>query len=145
MASTATFDAFVLRITDGFTAIPVIYENEFAQPYVEASQPFVYVEVFGDTYDQESFGAPQENIWLEQGATYLHVMVPSGQGTRQARGYCNDLLNLFREQPLTTANGTIFMPKMSIGNGEPGQDFPNFFAVTAAIYWHRRDITDLTP
>jgi hypothetical protein len=54
-----------------------------------------------------------------------------------ARGYANDLLYLFREQPI----GTLFMPEMSIGAGEPGQDFPNYFSIAATIFWVRRDIT----
>lgn len=145
MSSPATFDAFHDRLISQWTATPLVFENEFYQHLIEAQATFVYVEIFGDTYDQESFGAPQNNIFLERGATYLHVMVPAGQGTGQARTYANGLLNLFREQPLPTANGTIFMPEMSIGNGEPGVDFPNFFALTAAIHWHRRDVTDLTP
>jgi hypothetical protein len=144
MSTPATYDAFESRLRTGFTAINLVFENEFAQQLLETKLPFVYVEIFGDSYDQETMGAPQQNMFLERGMTYLHVMTASGQGSRQARVYANDLLNLFREQPLSSADGTIYMTEFSIGMGEPGVDFPNYFATTASITWYRRDITDLT-
>jgi hypothetical protein len=67
-------------------------------------------------------------------------MTPSGRGSRTARDYCNKLLYLFREQPIAQ----LFMPEMSIGAGDPGRDFPDYFAMTASIFWYRRDITDLS-
>lgn len=143
MSSPVTYDAFETRLRTGFTAITLVFENEFAQQLLDASLPFVYVEIYGDSYDQETMGAPQQNMFLERGMTYLHVMTAAGQGSRDARNYANDLINLFREQPLTSADGTIFMAEFSIGMGEPGVDFPNYFAITASITWYRRDITNL--
>lgn len=139
MASPTTYDAFETRLKGAWTATALVFENEFAQHLIDAEAPFVYVEIYGDTYDQETIGAPEANQFLEEGSTYLHVMVPSGEGSRQARVWANDLLNLFREQPI----GDLFMPEMSIGAGEPGKDFPNYFALTARISWYRRDITSL--
>ncbi|WP_416065416.1 hypothetical protein ACK9YZ_01320 [Rhizobium sp. ZK1] len=137
MSSFATFDAFHTRLAD-WTATPVIFENEFAQELLENNTPaFVYVEIFGDSYDQESFGAAGSNMFLEEGVTWMHVMTPSGKGSALARQYADQLLNLFREQPI----GELFMPQMSIGAGDPGQDFPNYFSIAAIIRWRRRDIT----
>jgi hypothetical protein len=135
MSSPTTYDAFVARLA-AWTTTPVIYENQF---YALPDEPaaFVYVEIFGDAYAQETMGAPQANIWVEQGVTYLHVMVPSGRGSSAARTCANDLLYLFREQPLSG----LFMPEMSIGAGDPGRDFPDYWALTATIFWYRRDIT----
>lgn len=141
MSSLTAYDAFASRLAAWGTT-PVRFENEFCQDLLDSNCPaFVYVEVFGDTYDQDTMGAYQANEWLERGVTYLHVMTPSGQGSRQARQYANSLLYLFREQPIAT----LFMPEMSIGAGEPGKDFPNYFAITASIFWHRRDITSVPP
>lgn len=137
MASPETFDAFAARLADWETT-PVVYENDnFKLPATPA--PFVFVEIVGDSYAQDTFGAPGENMWLERGMTFLHVMVPSGTGSRAGRALANDLLYLFREQPIST----LFMPEMSIGAGEPGRDFAQYFAVTASIAWHRRDITSI--
>lgn len=141
MSSLTAYDAFATRLGT-WTTLPVRYENEFCQDLLDANTPaFVYVEIFGTRYDQETAGAPQANYWLEEGITYLHVMTPSGQGSRLARQYANSLLYLFREQPIST----LFMPEMSIGAGDPGRDFPNYFAITASIFWRRRDITSIPP
>lgn len=138
MASPQTFDAFKARLDDAWSATPLVYENEFAQELIESGAPFVYVEIYGDSYDQETIGAPGANQFVEDGATYLHVMIRSGEGSRQARIWANSLLYLFREQPI----GDLFMPEMSIGTGEPGADFPNYWAMTATIRWYRRDYTE---
>jgi hypothetical protein len=141
MSSPSTFDAFkgVLdAYAAGTGALPVRYENEFTQDLLDAGTPaWVYVEVYGDSYVQDTMGAPGANVWEETGAVYLHVMVPSGTGSAAARTHANALLNLFREKPVSN----IFMPEMSIGAGDPGRDFPNYFAITATISWSRRDIT----
>ncbi len=140
MSSLTVYDAFEQRLRSQWTTCPLVFENEFYQLPDEPA-PFVYVEIYGDTYDQETLGAPQQNAWLETGVTYLHVMTPSGQGSRHARTYANSLLYLFREQPIST----LFMPEMSIGAGDPGKDWPNYFAMTCSIFWRRRDITSVPP
>lgn len=140
MSSLTVYDAFEQRLTDQWSTTPLVFENQFYE-LPDTPAPFVYVEVFGDTYNQDTVGAPQNNEWLEQGVTYLHVMTPSGQGSRLARTYANSLLYLFREQPI----GNLFMPEMSIGAGDPGKDWPGYWAMSATIFWHRRDITSVPP
>lgn len=141
MSSPTAFSAFkgVLdTYAAGTGALAIRYENEFVQDLLASNTPaWVYVEIYGDSYNQDTMGAPGANVWEETGATYLHVMVPSGEGSAVARGHANTLLNLFRERPI----GSLFMPEMSIGAGDPGRDFPNYFAITATIFWTRRDIT----
>lgn len=141
MSSPSAFAAFkgVLdTYAAGTGALPVRYENDFVQNLLDENTPaWVYVEIYGDSYNQDTMGAPGANVWEETGAVYLHVMVPSGTGSADARAHANALLNLFREKPVSN----IFMPEMSIGAGDPGRDFPNYFAITATIAWTRRDIT----
>ena len=137
MASPETFDAFADRLGD-WTTTPVVYENDDYQ-LPDTPAPFVFVEIVGDTYEQDTMGAPRANMWLERGMTYLHVMVPSGTGSRSGRVLANNLLYLFREQSI----GELHMPEMSIGAGEPGRDFAQYFAITATIIWQRRDITSI--
>lgn len=139
MATPTTFDAFELRLRGAWTATSLVFENEHYQTLLDNSSPFVYVEIYGDSYNQETMGAPQANQFLEEGVASFHVMMASGQGSRQGRVWANDILNLFREQPI----GDLFMPEMSIGAGDPGKDFPNYFAMTATIHWYRRDYTSI--
>lgn len=144
MSSPAVYNAFHARLST-WTTTPIRFENEKLQDLLEGDEPeaFVYVEIVGDTLEQETFGAPGENMWLEQGVTFVHVMAPAFTGTATARQHANDLLNLFREQPLDAGGFNIFMTEMSIGAGNPGEDFPNHWALTASIAWRRRDITDI--
>ena len=137
MASPEAFDAFSDRLGD-WTDAPVVFEND-AYDLPDTPAPFVFVEIVGDTYEQDTMGAPGANMWLERGVAYLHVMTPAGTGSRAGRVLANDLLYLFREQPIDT----LFMPEMSIGAGEPGRDFAQYFAITATIIWQRRDITSI--
>ncbi|TPM41544.1 hypothetical protein [Mesorhizobium sp. B2-3-4] len=141
MSSPEAFDAFKGVLDDyaaGDDALPVRYENEFVQDLIDANTPaWVYVEIYGDSYNQDTMGAPGANAWEERGVAYLHVMTPSGSGSRDGRVHANQLLYLFREKPI----GNMFMPEMSIGAGAPGQDFPNYYSTAGTIFWTRRDIT----
>ncbi len=137
MSSLTAYDAFEQRLRSQWATTPLVFENEFYQ-LPDTPAPFVYVEIFGDTYNQETTGAPLSNMWLENGVTYLHVMMPSGQSTRVGRDYANQLMYLFREQPMSS----LFMNEMSIGAGDPGKNWPDYWALTVSIFWYRRDITN---
>ena len=145
MSSLITYDAFEGRLQNGragtiLANVPLVFENEFAQSLIDQNVgAFIYVEIYGDSYDQETVGATGQNMWLERGITYMHVMTPAGGGSRLGRQYADALLLLFREQPI----GELFMLQMSIGSGQPGQDLPNYYSIAATIRWYRRDITQL--
>ncbi len=141
MSSPDAFSAFKAVLdcyVSGPSGLPVRYENEFCQDLIDADTPaWIYVEIYGDTYRQDTTGAPGANVWEETGVTFAHIMVPSGEGSSVARGHAVTLMTLFREKPV----GNIFMPDMSIGAGEPGRDFPNYWSLALTIHWTRRDIT----
>jgi hypothetical protein len=137
MSSPEAYDALVARLRPGWTTTDLVLENE---DYEVASTPtrFVYVEIYGDNYNQESMGAPGANMWLETGVAYLHVMVPTGTGSREARALANSLLYLFREQPTG-----LTITEMSIGAGDPSRSFGNYFSIAATLFWTRFDITSI--
>lgn len=141
MSSPSAFAAFK-GVLDAYAAtpgaLPVRYENDMVEDLLGANTPsWVYVEVWGDRYDQDTQGAPGANVWVESGVCYLHILVPSGNGSAEARDHAARLMQLFREKPV----GGLFMPEMSVGAGDPGRSFPNYWAMTLSIYWTRRDIT----
>jgi hypothetical protein len=143
MSSPAAYDSFHDRLTAAWVYTDLIFENTDYETPVDGdgkAMPFVYVEIFGDRYPQISVGAPQQNLFEESGICYCHVMVPSGSGSRDARVHANNILNLFREQ--NTAG--VRIDDMSIGEGQPGRSFPNYWAMTVTLWWERYDITDLT-
>lgn len=134
MSSKAVYDTIHNTIDAGWAITPKVFENE---NYQTSNTPaaFVYVEIFGAFYDQASIGAEPvtANRWREGGVLKMHVMTPSGTGSGIARGYAGELLELFRGQEI---DGVRFRDA-SIGEGEPGRDFPNYWAMTAMIDWER--------
>jgi hypothetical protein len=136
MSTPSAFTAIKNRLNGAWNTTPVVYENKFHEPTGAA---FVYVEVFDDSLAQETIGAPGNNLWVESGTVYLHVMVPSGGGSETARSHAFSLKQLFREQDI----GGLKITEMSIGSGEPGRDFPNYWALTLTLYYRRDDITSL--
>lgn len=136
MSSPEAFEAIEQVLFDSWSETDILHENDPISDR-DSQTPFVYVEIVGDMYQQDTFGAPGQNEWVEDGAAYLHVMVPGGTGSKEGRAIAKRLMNLFRERP---ADGMNFR-QMSIGSGEPGRSFPNFYAMTLTIAWDRRDIT----
>ncbi len=138
MSSPTAFDSIEARLRQGWAETPLVFENEdFELPDTPAA--FVYVEVVGDSYWQDTIGIPQANEWQEEGAIYLHVMAPAGTGSAQSRQIGDRLMYLFREQQA----GDLNFREMSIGAGEPGKQFGNYYAMTVTIAWDRRDITSI--
>lgn len=136
MASVEAFDAIHDHLTGSWAETPLMFEND-PLPELGDQAYFVYVEIFGDEAAQDTFGDPGHNEWVEEGAAYLHVMVPDGTGSREAREIAGRLARLFREVGL----GTMQFTGISVGNGEPGRSFPNSFAMTVTLAWNRRDVT----
>lgn len=113
---------------------PLVYEN---MPFDLPNDPahFVLVEIFGDTFDQESIGEEPRtsNLFREWGQLYLNVMTRNGIGTRLARKYATTLVALFQGLDI----GTLTFREASIGAGEPGKKDGNYYRMTATIDWRR--------
>lgn len=130
MSSQTVFDIIRGELVPSWTATDIVFENTF---YETTGQGFVFVEVAGSYYDQASIGAaPQTaNRWREGGILFLNYMAPAGAGTSAARGVAQQLIDIFRGKDIS---GVTF-DKGSIGAGEPGQDFPGYWAMTATLEW----------
>jgi hypothetical protein len=139
MSSPEAYDDIQTRLSGNWTATPLVFEND---PYTlpDTPAPFLYVEIFGDDFDQIQVGQQGQNMWEERGVAYFHVMVPNDTGSAAARAYAKQALNLFREQQI----GSIRTVKMSIGQGQPGRSFANYWAMTTTMWWARYDTTNLT-
>ncbi len=118
----------------GLEVTPLVYEN---MPFDLPDDPahFVFAEIFGDTYDQESIGAEPrtDNLFREWGQLYLNVMTRNGIGTALARKYATQLVGLFQGLDV----GTLTFREASIGAGEPGKNDGNYFRMTATVNWRR--------
>jgi hypothetical protein len=135
MSTAITFTALEDYLRAEWTATPIVFENE-TSPIADDPAAFVFVEIFGDYLAQETFGAPGENLWREEGEIRAHVLVPNGTGTRVARGYASDLADFFKEVEVSG----IHFRQMSIGAGEPGRDDGNYYRMTLSIDWSRDQI-----
>ena len=134
MSSDTSFTAIEAHLRTGFTAAPLVFENE-AWPEPDTPAAFVVVEVFGDFYAQESIGAPGQNLWRETGTILMHVLVPNDTGTLTARTLARQLVGLFRE---VTVDG-VHVGEMSIGAGEPGEEQSSYYRMTASVDFWRDD------
>ncbi|EHK56902.1 hypothetical protein [Allomesorhizobium alhagi] len=134
MSSPEAFETIEQRLRAQWTETPLVFENE-DYPLPDVPAHFVYVEVYGDFFDQASIGAEPrtDNLWREVGQLYLHVMTPNGIGSGTARQLARQLVDLFRGEDI----GSVTFREASIGAGEPGREFGNYYAMTATITWQR--------
>lgn len=135
MASAAAFGAIEAKFrTDWGSTTALFFENE---DWSLSDQPahFLFVEVFGDFYDQASIGAGSrdDNLWREEGQVLVHVMTKRGIGSLKARQLAVQVLDIFRGTDL----GNITFREASIGAGEPGTADGNYWRMTASINWQR--------
>lgn len=130
MATPQTFEPIEDFLRSQWTVTPLVFENEDFD-LADEPEALVFVEVFGDLMDQASIGAETvaANRWRENGQLSLHVLVPRGGGTRQARQLSRQLYDLFRGQEI----GAIRFGTASIGAGEPGEMDGNYYRMTVTI------------
>lgn len=97
MASAVPAAAIEARLRANWTTTAIYVADEFVQP-PEPPAAFVVLEFPGGAAEQITVGAPGNNVFREDGAFMLHVMVPSGSGASLARIYADQLATIFRAQ-----------------------------------------------
>ncbi|OCP05001.1 MULTISPECIES: phage tail terminator-like protein [unclassified Ensifer] len=134
MSTPQSYDAVHDYLIANWSTTPIAFENDRFEPPTDA-ETWLFVEVFGDLFAQESIGAETQaaNLWREAGQIYVHVMTPRGAGTRTARLYASQIADLFRGQEIA---GVVFRDA-SIGAGEPGKADGSYFRMTVTIDWQR--------
>lgn len=134
MSSATSFTTIEQYLRSNWTTTPLVFENELYD-LPDQPIPFVFVEIWGQTFDQASIGAESRdsNLWREEGSLDLHVMTPNGSGSGLARTYATTLAGLFRGLDI----GTMTFREASIGAGEPGRQFANYYAMSATCFWRR--------
>lgn len=134
MASVQAYDAIHDYLDTVWTVTPIAFENDGYDPPSDPEH-WILVEIFGDFIEQESIGAEARsgNLWREGGQLYVSVMAPRGSGTRQARIFAGQIVDLFRGLDI----GSITFLNASIGAGERGETDGSYFRITATIDWSR--------
>ncbi|MGY5812006.1 hypothetical protein ACXHXG_30440 [Rhizobium sp. LEGMi198b] len=134
MSSPEAYDAIHDHAVSAWSGPALAFENDGFQ--LPATPTYwILVEIFGDTFAQESIGAETvtANLWREEGQIQAHVMTPRGLGTQQARAYAQQFLDLFRGQEI----GGVIFETMSIGAANAGDATGAYFRMTATIDWYR--------
>jgi len=132
MASVDVYDVIEQRCRSLLLSVQFVFENEeFSLPDTPAA--FVYCEIFGDIFAEISIGSPGQNLQRESGQFLAHVTTPNGTGSRAARVLAKQIINLFFAQE----SGGVQFKDASLGSGDPGREFGNYYALTASIAWER--------
>ncbi|MCV9997328.1 phage tail terminator-like protein [Pararhizobium sp. YC-54] len=136
MASPEAYDTIHDYLVAAWSATPLAFENDGFNVPIDP-EPWVLVEIVGNFFEQESIGAETRdaNLWREGGQLYAHVMVPRGNGSRQARVFAAQIVDLFRGEDI----GMLTFRDASIGAGEAGDVDGSYYRLTATIDW-RRDL-----
>lgn len=133
MASAEVYSPVHDHLVANFTNAPLVFENEDT-PLADTPAAWVKVEMFGDIYQQETIGAPGDNLWRETGTILMRVFVPRGTGTVVARQHARALVDLFREVEIAG----IHFGAGSIAADDSGSD-GNYFAMEASVAFYRDD------
>lgn len=127
--------AAVQTAMSGF-ADSVVYEND-GQDLPETGNPWVFIEIAGGDYTQESIGAEPRtaNRWEERGVIFAHVFAPYGEGMDANDAVMNRLADVFKGQELA---GGYEMQDMTTGPGERISERGIWFRTTMTIEWVKR-------
>lgn len=138
MASGPVFDSVKTFLTDNWQATRIRFEND---PFELDGNAFVDVEMTGTAYGQQSIGASrqEDNRWDEEGALWLHVLVPVNTGGSQVRTYAKQIADLFKG--VTLINGGLEFMDAFIGRGQPGFEDGMYYRVSVYQKYRWMDVT----
>lgn len=116
-------------------SVPLKFENDIV-PNLDPPAPWLFVEVYGRSYKQQSIGSgdPSLELWAEDGVVSAHVFVPLGTGAREASRLAQVFVLLLRG----VAIGDIQFYDATVGAGDPGDERGKYWRLTAKIDWERK-------
>lgn len=116
------------------SAIPIQQSNmNFVQP--EPPSMFLSVEMAGQSLAPIELGETH-SVWEEKGQLYVHVVVPSGFGSRDARDMAKQIANIYRG--LGPRN--VVWRRATIGIGGTSDDNGSWWGLTIAVDYSYQDI-----
>lgn len=135
MASSVAFAEIRTFLDARWSACPLVWENEHFDPTVDVPV-WVAVEVFSDTYAQQSIGSgdPALERWTEDGTALFHVAVPRGTGSLLARQTADAIVLLLRGRRLPE---DVTFRGFSLGGGAPARENGHWFILTLRSDWTR--------
>ncbi len=134
MASPDAFEPVEDFLKSVWNVSPLVFENEKPASSTNG-ETFVLVEMFGRVFDLASIGggSSEGNLWREEGALWLHIMMPAWDGTRVGRRHAWQLTKLFLSQPI---EGIEFR-QASVGMGDAVETDGSYARLSVSIEWKR--------
>jgi hypothetical protein len=124
---------------DKIQAANVIAADRIAYPNVPFQNPeppgtFIVLEHTGNVLEPIELGPTA--VWQEEGQGYVHILVPTGTGTDDARVLAKNVANVFRGLPAAD----IQYLGASIGSGQAADPDGMWWRITVTIDWRYQDI-----
>jgi hypothetical protein len=113
MSSPEAFQAVKDLIEAEFLDYPVVWPNEHSP--TDSSLPWVYIDVTGVATRRIELGI---GAYEETGLIWLHIYVPVGTGTLEARTIARTLSRIF----LLARDSPVRFGHQSAAQGSPGDD-----------------------
>ncbi len=112
------------RLVAAALPYPIEWPNEaFTTPDLA---PWLSVEADGDILEPIELG---NGAWEERGTFIVHVIVPLGTGSADARQIAKDIANIYRG-----VVGYAVYRRASVGSGVPSED-GKWWVLTVTIEW----------
>lgn len=131
------------RMDDGFTALPVAYQNEAPPqspwPPVDGAglaAGWVYFEVIGNGAARRATGRPGSQLWLYEGHILAHVFAPPLVGTAAADAHAVAIGELFRGKAFyrdEAAGAEVRTEAPWQDGGERDPENGNYYRVTTTV------------
>jgi hypothetical protein len=131
MSSPEVFTTVRDLIEQNFDLCPVVFPNE--ESATDSSMPWVYVDVSGSLTRRIELGIGATE---EVGVIWLHIFVPVGTGTLEARTISKTLSRLFisaRDSPVTFGD-------QSAAQGQKGDDDGMFWLQTMTVNYSYQEM-----
>lgn len=135
MASGVVYDAVRAFLVAHWTGTRIEFENEIFEQ--TAQETWIAVEMSSSTYAQQSIGADDQadNRWDEDGILWIHIMVPAGTGSSEARRLAKAAADLFRGARLM--NDDLEFMDAAIGLGGRDEATGSLWTLSVTVDWRR--------
>lgn len=133
MSTVDAYDAVRSFLSVQWNACPLVWPNEeYAPP---SGETWIMAEMSSVSFEAMTIGSgdPHADRWDEDGWLILHIMVPIGNGDRDARVKASALADLFRG--LRLFGDRLEFGRMTIGADGGRTEDNTWFRFTVEIEW----------
>ena len=140
MSTVDAFDATSAFLAANWLACPLTWSNDAYDPPTDGATTWILADMSSRSFEAMTIGSgdPATDRWDEMGWLSLHIMVPIGNGTRDARAKASTLADLFRG--LRLLGDRLEFGDMTIGADGGRSEDGNWFRFTVEIEWRLRGV-----